>query len=511
MTTYATVSAVHIQGWLTRTPQLQLLRGASMALKHETSRERVTQKFPALRWCDQAGDVDGVICVELDDADEASRWVARLVGHLQHELPAIDVEAWWAQADDYVGAFDRMLRDNDQGQVDPGVHRLVSLPALSDLPILESCHGCRLEPVDMTSAAVRLGDEESDEMRLGLDCRARYQFRDRSGMAAMLGLPEEATLARDFETLASIGAGIVGGRHTRADNHLATVTADGNGIGDLMRRLARPGHDVSRLGSAALADVRSNVIRMLDQATRQAVAEANYAISDGGTIAPSLPHFVGGDDVFVTVAAPRVWEFVVALASSFEVAFRNPLIERVAALRASDGMGDGDRAALDSIGRVLDRVSLGIGVTIAHASHPLVETHAHAFGRMKEAKRGVRGRAAAVSWIDASYEEPSIASRCLRVDTLSEWLVPGGAPSAMLLTPSARATLGNILRGRGSDDDRARYGRVTAWVKRTARDGRASLALPAGDQLTAARCAEELQVLADQVSLARWWPTAGSE
>lgn len=511
MTTYATVSAVHIQDWLTRTPQLQLLRGASLALKHETSRKRVTERFPALRWCEQAGDVDGVISVEVDDASEAPGWVSSIIDHLQNRLPALEVEAWWTQADDYVSAYDRMLRDNDQGQVDPGVHRLMSLPALADLPILESCHGCRLEPVDATGPAVRLGGDEDDEMRLGLDCRARYQFRQRADMASLLGLPDSAALAPDFETLASTGAGIAGGRRARADNHLATVTADGNGIGDLMRRLARPGGDVSRHGCDALASVRSDVIDLLDKATRQAVAEANYAISDSGTIAPSLPHFVGGDDVFVTVAAPRVWEFVVALASSFEMAFRNPLLERVAALAASDEMGDIDRAALDSIAHALERVSLGVGVTIAHASHPLVETRAHAFGRMKEAKRGVRGRAAAVSWIDVSYEEPSTPSRCLRVDTLSGWLAPGGAPPIMLLTPSARATLGNMLRGRGSDDDRACYGRVTAWVKRTARDGRASLALRPGEELTATGCAEQLALLADQVSLARWWPTAGRD
>ena len=66
---YLDISAVRIQEWLARTPDLKFRRGASIMLSEETAREAwPPARLPAgTRWNTEAGDLDGVISLVAEE------------------------------------------------------------------------------------------------------------------------------------------------------------------------------------------------------------------------------------------------------------------------------------------------------------------------------------------------------------------------------------------------------------------------------------------------------------
>src|SRR6185437_9975847 len=64
---YVDISAVRIQQWLSRTPDLRFRRGASVLLSRATSEESWESRLPAgTKWNDEAGSVDGVVSLKYD-------------------------------------------------------------------------------------------------------------------------------------------------------------------------------------------------------------------------------------------------------------------------------------------------------------------------------------------------------------------------------------------------------------------------------------------------------------
>ena len=66
---YLDVSAVRIQDWLTRTPDLKFRRGASVLLTEATARDVWEKQMPpGMRWNDEAGELDGVVALVVADS-----------------------------------------------------------------------------------------------------------------------------------------------------------------------------------------------------------------------------------------------------------------------------------------------------------------------------------------------------------------------------------------------------------------------------------------------------------
>ena len=92
------VSAVRIQEWLARTPDLKVRRGASVLLSEATAQDEWEPRLPGgTEWNTEAGSVDGVVSLQLaadDDSerrlDDAARHVA---ARMRQKMPYIHIQA----------------------------------------------------------------------------------------------------------------------------------------------------------------------------------------------------------------------------------------------------------------------------------------------------------------------------------------------------------------------------------------------------------------------------------
>jgi hypothetical protein len=515
MTHYLIAAAVRIQPWLARTPELQLIRGASRALSEVTSDDTVggvlAKGHCAAVVCSEAGDIDGVVAVRAAAAADVAAAGDLVENHLRRSLPGLEWAVWSGEAASYLDAY--------QASKVPG--RLL-VPSLLSVPFAAACTGCGAEmglrPAASRSAAGVAGD------RLGPDCLRRKE----SGTSARSdpyaqakGL--EGITPRTFEELALA----VGNPGRRADsyggklNHLAVIAADGNGIGALFALLAERGDPTERAHAA----------QALKTATQSAVAAAVAAISTGGPdeIRPAILHYLGGDDILISVPAPLAWAFVVELAHQFRICMR------VEHLGADPGVRD-----------LVDSASLGIGMVIAHRSYPFAQAQVIAHRAMTHAKSAVQGRRAAVNWVDLTAESDVDPGRYFTIDDLAAL---EGGPSATIdparvldLPAAARAVLTQLITdaltaatrfagptrtepgerrrladrlGHGIDRlrnqaDRTNRPELTAYLESTV--DRALPALHAGDPASSVESARDvlthLRELNRWLALSRWWPTA---
>ena len=484
MKTYLVVAAVRIQDWIARTPKLTLVRGASAALQAETSAVTVGSMLDGRATvCHEAGDVDGVVVVELSEPAQAGSVADSLLEHLMTALPAIVWDVWWTSADSYVSA-----RAAAESPGNPNVGRRTPLPALSDFPPADTCAGCRAEPAggDLVSP---VGHPDGSD-RYGPDCARRQQ----SGGAVMV--PLAGRPARTFDELARLGGltehetATVGRGHLR--NHLATIAADGNRMGSLFKRIgsSSPG----RIGAVAT----------VNRAAKVAVERTAAALAPAPEVQALICQYVGGDDILVTVPAPLAWRFAGHLAVEFEQA----LIEE-------PGLDDALR-------QILADASLGIGVTFAHASHPFAQTQRLAHDALRAAKTSANGDYSAVSWIDLTVEEQVKPERAIRSDHLRILAeAPGSAatrtPALALaravvgLGPTARGTLASFLTDLTTSNALDRCILLRNWNDRNERPLADLIPDPAERSELATKSdalLAHLSALTDFLSLARWWPAA---
>lgn len=520
---YAVVSAVRIHEWVARTPQLPLIRGASEALRRQTSRLAVEPLLPAgVRWCVAAGEVSGVVPLEASDAVAAESAVTRVAAHLRVTLPALQLDSWWVASPDYVTAFDLWSSDTLAGSTSPKVERRLFLPAPLDVPMIESCGLCRQEPVDVAKQPVQPRDRQDVPVRAGRDCQTRLDHESGAPNRAAVG-----RFAKDFDELARRGGVGSDGRRrdtptgrTKDDNHLATICADGNAVGGLMQFLARPGPLDPQL-SQIVQDLRDRLPSVLDSATNEAVRRATEEISGPGQqVQPVAVHVLGGDDIVVSVPAPLAWRFVatlfVAFADEMDRGVRDGALEQLKELggkgaelvRGGETRAVGDNESAARIRDALLSISLGAGMTFAHASHPYADTSAQADRAMGRAKGLARGRRSAVYWTDVTQDARGTEGLFLTEALLVEQIAhPRRVPSALTLSRSAAAALGQILSdewGGSSDATRisAASREIRRWARRTAVSG-----LPGTlDEPTGASAVVDLRELRAQLSRARWWP-----
>jgi hypothetical protein len=98
---YLDVSAVRIQEWLARTPDLKYRRGASVLLTEATAREAWEASPPAgTAWNDEAGDVGGVVSLvisgdvaEADVRVRAAAAASQVARSMRERMPHCHVQA----------------------------------------------------------------------------------------------------------------------------------------------------------------------------------------------------------------------------------------------------------------------------------------------------------------------------------------------------------------------------------------------------------------------------------
>src|SRR6185437_3107155 len=120
---YVDISAVRIQQWLARTPDLRFRRGASVLLSKATSRESWESTLPAgTKWNEEAGSVNGVVSLEYDPAEtdagpakvlaDAARAVAQ---GMRQIMPHIPIQAFAGEGDTYAAAYPGMAKARRSG------------------------------------------------------------------------------------------------------------------------------------------------------------------------------------------------------------------------------------------------------------------------------------------------------------------------------------------------------------------------------------------------------------
>ena len=487
---YVDIGARHVQGWLTATPKLDHLRGASAALRAEASAHTIQQWLTstgsAAALCASAGDKDGVVVLECSDAAAAHEAACELVAHLAERLPRVEWEGWSAEASTYLTAYAKA----EGGAAD--VRRYAWLPAGHEMPLIEQCEECRNEPRSRGNSGGLLN---------GADCRVRLA-NTANAQDILTVIPGE--WPKDFQELARKGglgpdadptAKSVGRKESR--NHLALVKADGNKVGALFRAISE--HE------AELPTLVANAVKDLDEHTQSAVVLAAREVTAANApVKGAIAHYVGGDDVLVSVPASSAWTFAGALIGAFEQ-LQGTWLKRLAT--------DAPREEIAAkIRDLIDQVSLGVGVVFAHETHPLAETFALADQAMAAAKKAARGRHSASAWVDLTAEGMAGATRAGRWlqtvvgSKLRLELASGGdektlTDQVMALPPSARAQLS--LEIRDASTEAAAIASVVNWCQRR-QPGTA-------DHIAEAASAKRVDDIAALLSRARWWPLAAQE
>lgn len=487
----AAVAAVRIQSWIARTRELRYVRGASKALTQATSRAQIETRanLPAgVRIDTDTNDVAGVCVLRSTDRNALDLAVNTLLDHFQRQLPGVEWDAWRAQATSYVVAYDAVHGKGGRGAAD--VKRWPRrLPLSLHLPFVEPCVGCAHE---LATTAVHVpGPKEAIPKLEGIgpDCAVRHA----AGANDMF---------KDFDELAHQGRlGLTEGRRDAA-NHLATICADGNRVGDFF----------SAVAALKQPTIQAQLSNAIDNALRTAVAEAEGCGPSGAVVA--MRHFVGGDDVFASVAAPFAWKYVEILGRRFEEEFGKG-VEQV--FNSEPSNTELRELAASQSGRTVleaaKAVSLGIGVAFANASHPIADCRESALAAEANAKRAMRGKVSAASWVDITVE-PSVglaggtipAGRCVTIEQLGKDLAVDDP--VLVMTPSARNLLVTLLRPRPKDTafdiDRA----VRAWATRVGRLEALRPFLPdKGDNDADAR----IELLRHTAERSRWWPKKEDE
>lgn len=375
---YLDVSGVRIQSYLSRTTHLRGRRGASAALADATRLEdQEARRLFGASLNTEAGEADGVVNLVLDAPDserEAARLArdtaGRVFRHLRARLPAAEFQAVWAVGAGYLDAHHTTIGPRlREGDV------LSDLPPVPELPYARICERCHLDPA---KDRVHLGDDERPY--LCPDCMMRFAHRTREDartaeyeLQKRLGTPARP---KELPELAALG-----GKDTDR-NHVATVFVDGNAFGHFFEELARRGGRLS-------AESKAKISRGLNQATRDALADAADVVrrpDEDGDVLCVIPYLVGGDDVLLSLPADRAWPFVRRYLRSFA--------ERTEAVRAEADVPG------------LPRLSASAGLVFARHKHPFHLVVEDAASCLAEAKRLVHGKEASVAFVDRTSGHP---------------------------------------------------------------------------------------------------------
>jgi hypothetical protein len=377
ITRYLDVSAVRIQDWLGRTPDLKFRRGASVLLSEATEPDAWKGRLPAgAAWNDEAGNVDGVVPLVVDDDTDITEVAHAVVRSMRGKMPHCPVQAVTGQGQAYATAYPGMAAARRDGDF-----LIDSPPAPPELILAKPCDQCR------SAAATRAGVKVSKEDTYDLcaECAARFDAAGRTaGRPAQAPRPErrlrQALQAagmpvRDFsDTVADMAAA---GQRDRDDaaTQLALIYADGNKVGAFLSQAANtPGGP----GKAAIAP-------LLDEATLGALARAVMDRYPGWSRPPVLVHLAGGDDLLVSAPAIDAWLFTKTLLTEFTTLLAHTTSTWPAETRKNIP-------------------TLAAGLVFHHVSTPFSDVVRLADEQLLLAKKATSGKEAAVAFVDMTAD-----------------------------------------------------------------------------------------------------------
>jgi hypothetical protein len=378
------VSAVRIQEWLARTPDLKFRRGASALLTDVTAAKAWAASPPdGMRWNDQAGEVAGVVTLYVDDgiadADQvaASAAAARAVAARMRELmPQCHIQAVTGTGETYADAYPLMERARRDGEF-----LLDSPPAPAEVIVAKPCDQCRSAAATEMQVEVVSSEPRKD---LCKDCRNRLdaagwtrttnpdrwpvpeqrlkQALDKAGIAVK-GFPGT------FAEMAESGRE----REDNAATQLALIYADGNRVGAFLSEAAKGSGRVSK----------TDIAKTIDEAAVGALADAVAERFPDQAFPPVIAHIAGGDDLLVSVPAVDAWVFTRALLTAFAA--------RIGAYPWPRQL----------VGRT---PTLSAGIVFHHVKDPFSDVVRLAEDQLKYAKREGRGLAATVAFLDMTAD-----------------------------------------------------------------------------------------------------------
>lgn len=463
MSTYLDVAVVRIQSWLTRAPHLRGRRGASTMIRRATDPEAITALLS--RWqdvvqrCEEAGHIDGVVPLRLHTDDPATvRCVEQhIVRHLRAHLPAAPVRTSYWRGSSWLDAHDVDSPDEEHDWP----------PAVAEWPPAKQCDWCRTWPASVKRVVG--ANEDRQEKALCTDCLAREKcagYATSSTEALAPGTERDllerwekrwpqrpATVPDNSGELAKLG-------EQHDNTHLATIYADGNAIGQFGKQL-RAAQRTSRGRGFELPAA-------IEHATWEALLEAIESTTDNeATVLPITAHFVGGDDVLISIPAHRAWTFARTMQEKFTRVLADSLEE--------SGLGK------------ITAPTVSTAVVFHHHASPLATAVDLADELLQNAKKEHRGRAAALAWQDITHDGPQPLSRpSLRLDALTEAWTDLHALAE--LGGSARANLAALAR---SGDRNA----LQEHAERLQLDGLVQ------------RFTENTVAIGDALGMVRWWRT----
>ncbi|MGW0359278.1 Cas10/Cmr2 second palm domain-containing protein [Nocardia nova] len=460
---FVDVSVLRVQSYLARTGDLRGFRGASALVSSVTGHDEWHDKLlPGARVNDEAGDIDGVISLEIvPDHDEtatdtAARVAAAVVGELRDRLPAAYLSAVLGTGPTYVHAFAHMKHSREQGRL-----LIDSPPATPELVLAKPCDRCLSWPA-VARIADHSGNPTVDQTQEGcIDCLPRYadgtKGHDRRWRPRAESTLLSALQSYQHETV----AGFPDAYEFLADgDHLALIYADGNKVGDFIDQAARlpRGIDTRQLAPAIQT---ATVTALCDGLARvwQPLPE----------VVPVLPHILGGDDVVLSVRAEHAWTVTTTLLQRFGQLMKNTT------------------AKLTRSG-ALPTPSMSAGIVFFHRKTPFVDVLDFAATQLRDAKSAVRGSTPSVTFLDIPADGAARPAH-RPVWPLRELLDRSEALSRVAaLPPARRATLLSLLRaGRRAEAEQ----RITLQ-----------------DTTILFDVEDEGITIRDQLDLARWWPRA---
>jgi hypothetical protein len=386
---YVDVSAVRIQDWLGRTPDLKFHRGGSVLLSESTEREHWVGRLPAgARWNDEAGEVDGVVSLVLDEAavldedpvggpaDRAADVARQVVGRMRAAMPHCALQAVAGAGQSYAIAYSAMAAARRDGRL-----LIDSPPAPSELILAKPCDQCRAAPASMPGVPVTSGERRVD---LCGECAARLDAAGRTaGRPGQAPRPERrlrralAEAGMDVADFSGTFADIAAAGQRDLDDkatQVALVYADGNRVGAFLDKAAKtPG-----------GPDKSVIAQLLAEATLGALAAAVINRFSGWARPPIVVNLAGGDDILVSVPAADAWLFTRTLIASFTAI----LAERAAGW---------PRSARDGV------PTLAAGLVFHHVKTPFSDVVRLAAGQLREAKAKTRG-SAAIAFLDLTAD-----------------------------------------------------------------------------------------------------------
>lgn len=383
---FVDISAVRIQEWLARTPDLKFRRGASILLRETTARGEREKRLPAgAGWNDEAGSVDGVVSLVMaDDAQDRAAAAREVAGDMRRRMPSLYIQAVEGRGRTYVEAYEGMARARRDGDL------LIDLPpAPAEVMVAKPCDQCRSATAVHEKIVIIEGEPTRD---LCEDCRQRFDAAGgtKGDRAARSPEPErrmKEALEPEPHNLRVKGfsdhfaAMAEGGRFRKNDaaTQVALIAADGNRVGDFLHRVAE--RAVTKKGRVVVD--KRDIVRLIDDATIGALADAVAGRFGGWERPHVLAHIAGGDDLLISVPAPDAWLFTQTLLASFG----EKTSEEVKKWQADVG----------------DAPTLSAGLVFAHKMHPFSDLVRMAGAELANAKKHGDGKAA-VSFLDLTAD-----------------------------------------------------------------------------------------------------------